>query len=816
MSAHVAPIALRIERDIDGSPLPTWRDPWVRALLVLTLLLQAFAWTRVEGYQIADSVEFMEIAQSLVRGEERVDAGVIRPIGFSFVLLPFFALADWIGIRDQRSVVWCVTLVELLLGCVLVVLTARIAARLGGRACGLAAGFLVATNPVFLQYSTQPESGIPAGVCIALALEKLLVSRAKERISARDAWIGGLWLGAAFLIAYKTLLVSGLLIVLILMRDRWTRRSTWIAAASGLASALFLQSVLDWIMYDTFGASIFNYVAQNTGSVLTSALLHLHYSIGGGIKELALEAANQPKSFWLDRAEDTYRLRAQLTGEDWSGPTDVTPRGKMSPWFYLTELPSMLPWPAIVLLAIGVVFAAIKRNVAAVILVVVFAANVAATSHKGQKEFRLWLPLLPVLMPVVAFGFTSIAGLVLARAGGARRVVTAALFVAVGVLSVRSLTRIETQAFGGYWVAMDWVNERAAEELSVRIEAAERLGHREPEELRVAAAYNWAIFRRGSPVVETVKLPAQLNMWKQYKSDETTGFVHEHADDLASLEEVDIFLVHLPILSEHPELMRFVAVNFDVANVFYDQRTYGDLGPIFALERRTSNPRARRFLEERRGLDARAFQEERQLRGGIDFIDPADPAGDRLEFLGVEYQSVTRHGFGWITYHWRTQRAIRSDWTLVDRITAPDERAVWDNGHRAAYGALPTNRWEPGTIVSEGYLVVPASEPYKPGAEFQPVGGAYRRGDLLPVRCWMGVREYGPDPGDGTLAPVLRELVAARAGATEPERPVGANELYETPDGTQWSADGLIRVRGLLIPVLDAARLPDDGRRIVE
>lgn len=813
MSASVASLATRMDRDVDGAPLPTWRDAWVRALLVLTLCLQAFAWTRVEGYQIADSVEFMEIAQSLVRGEERVDAGIIRPIGFSFVLLPFFALSDWIGMRDLRAVVWCVTLVELLLGCVLVVLTARIGARLGGRVCGLAAGFLVATNPVFLQYSTQPESGIPAGVCIALALERLLISSGKQHISARDAWIGGLWLGAAFLIAYKTLLVSGVLIVLIVLRDRWTRRWTWIAAGGGLVAALILQSVLDWVMYDSFGASVFNYVAQNTGNVVTSVLVKLHFWIGGGIVGVPL--LDQPRSWWLDRAEEMYRLRAQLTGEVWLGPSEISVRGKMSAWFYFTELPSMLSWPSIALLALGATFAAIRRSFAAGILIVVFAANVAAMSNKGQKEFRLWLPLLPVLMPVVAFGFTAIGDLVFARASAMRRFATGFLFAAIGILSVRSLTEIGMRAFGGYWVAMDWVNARAAAELPARAAEAQRHGWREPEHLRVAAAYNWAIFRRGSAVVDVVKLPFQLNMWKQYVPDETTGFVHEHAEDMAGLDEVDVFLVHLPILSEHPELMRFVAARFEVANVFYDQRTYADLGPIYALERRTSNPHARRFLEERRGVDARAFQEERRLHG-FDFIDPEDPAGDRLELLGVEYESITPHGFGWITYHWRTPRAIVGDWTLVDRITAPDERAVWDNGHRAAYGALPTYRWEPGTILSEGYLVVPASEPFKAGGEFRPLGGAYRRGDLLPVRCWMGVREYGPEPEDGSRAPILRELVAARPGEAAPARPVGANELYETPDGTQWSADGLIRVRGLLMPVFDAARLRDDGRGIVD
>lgn len=799
--------------DHDGA-LPGLRDPWVRALLVLTLALQLFAWSRVEGYQIADSVEFMEIAQSIVRGEERVDAGLIRPFGFSFVLLPFFALADWIGMRDLRAVVWCVTLVEILLGCVLVVVTVRVAARVGGRACGLAAGFLVATNPVFLQYSTQPESGIPAGVCIALALDRLLVRRGDERIEARDALVGGLWLGAAFLVAYKTLLVSGVLVLLLALRDRWAHRRTWIAAGAGLAAALLVQSGLDWAMYDAFGASVFNYLAQNTGSVLTSVLLKAHYAIGGGIHGVPL--LEQPRSWWLDRAEDVYRVRADLTGESWHGPSDLSLRGKMSAWFYVTELPSMLAWPSIVLLALGALVAAVKRNVAALILVFLFAANVLAMSNKGQKEFRLWLPLLAILMPVVGLGYAWFAESLLVRLGSVRRIATAALFVAIAGFSLLSLTRIEMRRFGGYWDAMDWVNARAAASLAARTAEAQRLGRAEPEHVRVAAAYHWAIFRRGSPIVDPVKLPWQLNMWDQYLPDEKTGFVPQHGQDLSALEDIDVFVVHLPILSEHPEIMRWVAAGFDVAAAFYDQETYGDLGPIFVLERRTSDPRALRFLDERRGVDAAVFQAERRLRGAVDFLDPADPDGERLELLGIEYRQVPPSGFGWITYHWRAPARPTRDWTLVDRITAPDERRVWDNGHRAAYGALPTDTWEPGTIVSESYLVVPASEAYRSGAPFRPIGGGYRRGDLLPVRCWMGVRAYGPAPADGGRAPIERELVAARPGARVPARPVGADDVYQTADGTQFSADGLVRARGLLLPVIDRARLPDDGRPIPE
>ncbi len=809
--AAAVPVQLA-ELDADERALPSLRDTWVRALIVLTLVLQCFAWWRVEGYQIADSVEFMEIAQSIVRGEERVDAGVIRPIGFSFVLLPFFALADWIGMRDLRAIVWCVTLVEILLGCVLVVLTARVAARVGGRSCAIAAGFLVATNPVFLQYSTQPESGIPAGVCIAFALEKLLVRRGNTALSGRDALVGGLWLGAAFLIAYKTIVVAGVLVVFLVLRDRWAHRRTWTAVCAGLLAAVALQCVLDWVMFDAFGASVFNYLAQNAGGVLNSVLLKAHFLIGGGL--VGVELQDQPRSWWLDRAEDVYRIRAQLTGDNWGGPSEISVRQLKEPWFYFKELPTMLPWPAIALLVLGAGVAAIKRNVAALVLIVMFAANLAAMSNKGQKEFRLWLPLLAILMPIVALGFAWITDVVLARSGPTRRFVTGALFTAIGILSLVSLTEIEMRRFGGYWVAMDWVNARAAATLPARVEEAHRLGRREPEHVRVAAAYHWAIFRRGSPIVDPVKLPWQLNMWPQYKPDEETGFIREHVEDLSALEDVDVFIVHHPILSEHPELMRWVSANFEVAGVLYDQETYGDLGPIYVLERLSSDPRARRFFAEHRGLDVAWFQAERQLRGAVDFIDPVNPDGDRLELLGIEYQSVAPQGYGWITYHWRAPKKPTRDWTLVDRVTAPFETYVWDNGHRAAYGALPTDAWEPGTIVSEGYLFIPAAEPYKNGGRFQPIGGDYRRGDLLPVRCWMGVRFYGPDTLDGTLPTIEHQLVPARPGSLVPLRPVGATDVYETPDGTQFSADGLVRARGMLLPVIDAARVPDDGRPI--
>src|SRR5882672_4137813 len=102
------------------------RDPRVLALLGLVLLLQLGAWRATEGYQIADSVEFMERARSFERGQAMIDSHAIRPFGFSSVLVPFFALADWIGLPDQRAVAWSICILQMVLGLGLVVVSVRL------------------------------------------------------------------------------------------------------------------------------------------------------------------------------------------------------------------------------------------------------------------------------------------------------------------------------------------------------------------------------------------------------------------------------------------------------------------------------------------------------------------------------------------------------------------------------------------------------------------------------------------------------------------------------------------------------------------
>lgn len=180
-------------------------------------------------------------------------------------------------------------------------------------------------------------------------------------------------------------------------------------------------------------------------------------------------------------------------------------------------------------------------------------------------------------------------------------------------------------------------------------------------------------------------------------------------------------------------------------------------------------------------------------------------------------------------------------------MTAPDGHHSFQNNHAPAYGVLPTSTWRPGDVVSESYAFVPAGEPFATPGGYRPLGGAYRRGDLLPISLWMGahledesgaiVRRMvgGPGRGRGLLARAVAELSdledagLARAEARlrlaerlelEPDESAALRTLAVDPVrtwirfGVQSSEDGLFEVGRWFLPVDPRARVPDDGRAL--
>jgi len=140
------------------------------AVLACVFALQIHSWNTLEGYQLADSVEYMERARNLAIGQEvRVD-GAVRSFGFSLLLTPIFWVASLFGAESWHGLAWIVRLLQMGLGLGLVIASARLAERVTGRPIGWAAAALVGANPVFLQYTVSPVSGVAAGLFIALAL----------------------------------------------------------------------------------------------------------------------------------------------------------------------------------------------------------------------------------------------------------------------------------------------------------------------------------------------------------------------------------------------------------------------------------------------------------------------------------------------------------------------------------------------------------------------------------------------------------------------------------------------------------------------
>lgn len=766
-----------VRRGADGEPLPRLSDRRSRWLLLLVAALQVYAWTRLEGYQIGDSVEYMERANSFAIGDDMRFTEVRRSFGFSGLLAPFFWLAHVLGVHDLSLAVAACRLVQLALGLGLVHACHRLGARFGGRDAGFVAGFLVGVNPIFLQYAVDPVSGIASALFIAWGLNVLLDSDSRKR-----SLVGGLWLGASVLMAYQSLVVVAPLVVLFALRNG---RRSWRQSASvvaGLAIALGVQVVLDRISYGTFGVSLSNYLIENVGSVLSRQMWEL------GFRDTA--------AWFYARAQE---IRGDVIVPDMEGG----PRQLQSPLFYLQEIGSMLVAPVLVLGVVGVLRAIFRPGWAQWIVVLTLVINVWVMSNKGSKSFRLWLPLLPLIVPICAMGWVTLAG----RARGVRRFAMQLALVAALVMGVGSLHELNTRQFGVFWQAATFVNDEVAAE--IEREGPRMIRHDVPDPYRIASSYHWAIFGRTSNDLRMTKLPWPLEAWPSLAT--------ERRDEVFEvLGRADWFIAHQPALEQSRDLLEAVNARFDVVAAFWNRSTEAQLGPVLVLRRKGELRVPRSLYEvEPRVEDLDAYRDAhdlvRRLPERHDFLSTGEGDAGRLAFLGWEYETLAGDGFGWITYHWGTPTGIAGDYRIVDRLTTPNGVYAWglhpwQNDHRPARGALPFDEWRAGTVLRESYLVQAGSDPFTP--EYRPMGGAWRRGEELVATLWLQVARFDESGAITTrLAPSLADA----------ERPIdfASGEVLSTEgraaDGRESTADGLLHAGRFLLPLRAEDRWPDDG-----
>jgi hypothetical protein len=759
-------------------------DGAVRVLLAFALIAELLVWWRVRGYSLADSVEFMERARIFVRGETAYDEGLIRPFGFSSVLLPFFVVADWLGMQDVRPLAWAICVLQIVLGLALVLSVAQVGARIAGRRAGLVAGFFAATNPIFLQYSAQPISDIAAAVFIARGLAAAL-----EPGGFRRGLASGLWFGAALLMAYKSLLIALVVLALVALRDRWKKKELATGIAVGLTAGIGVQALLDRLMFGRFGVGFVNYVVSNVLSQLVAVALMLK---------------------WKWAAVPLYRLRQEAMGNSYDVAEDLSIRAKQSPFFYVQHLPQMIVWPLIGLAAIALLQALVRPRWNRWLLIGGFVGSAAVMSAKGSKDFRLWIPLLPFIAPLCAAGWSAWFETRARRGDAIRGALSAAIFAAVLGFNAKALAEIPLRQFGGFWSAIACVNARAADTYAERAATARRFVSADPipPRLRVACGYNWSVYMRESPLVELDKLPWQLNFWAKYDDA-------KKAADLEALEREDAFIVHMPMLTENPELFEWIDAHFEVFAAYFDPNTFDvTLGPILVLVRRTGSRDALTFFDVHPVQSIEEFRKARDLPPPIDYIDAQSPQHERLLFLGYQYRALPGDHYGWITYYWCTPTGLSHDYHFIDRITSADEANPWQNNHEPAYGVHPTSTWRAGEILSEGYPLVPSSNPFKPGERYRPLGGPYRRGELIPVRLWMAVIAYDPQKLAEGKFEIAGQLDIARPGSDVALRIERKQATVEIAPEIEFSNDGLPRVGAFFLPVHPAARVPNDGRPI--
>jgi len=370
------------------------------------------------------------------------------------------------------------------------------------------------------------------------------------------------------------------------------------------------------------------------------------------------------------------------------------------------------------------------------------------------------------------------------------------------VLSLQELHALNTRKYSGYLRAMEWLDAYAATRPEDALSPHDPSGR--PGTLAVASAYNWAVFLRHSPRVHLVKLPAQMNMWKQYPQREN-GRVREHEEILATLEDCDALILHMGVLAQDPRLGAHLAREFDAAAAFWDQSVYEELGAVLVFVRRDLW-RGGRLVERTEAGRADERLAQLSLRGNaLDFV--SNDGRERVRFHGFEVQQLAAQDLWWITYHWTPLTPLSRDWTIVDRLSDPEEREGWQNDHHLTAGRVPRAELVPGELLSEGFLLAPAHAPFERGVEPRFLGGPWRGGDLLPLTLWLGVRELAPGP-EGSAAVVLDTLSPAPidgqawAAPAEGERAGGS--------GTRWTLDGLIQVGSILLPTRPDARIGAD------
>lgn len=762
-----------------------WTDRKLLLILAGALVMQLVTLSRVDGYQLADSVEYMDRANMVVNGEP-FDPRTPRPFTFSALLSPFFLVAKIFAFERFDSVVALVRVAQIAIGLCTIVIVARIGSRLGGRNLGLVAALFMAANVAFLRYTISPVSDPEAMFFMALGLDSLLLPRTRKR-----GFLTGFYLGASILFTYKALPIVALLLVGLFLRERM-RYWAWLkASAVGIVACISLAAALDTKVYGNFGSSIGGYFVTNMVSEVSKGIYHLGFEDAGRwvYNNFSLaEEIDEVKS-----AEGDFRQRESQT-------------------FYFENAPAeFYSWPLLALFLLGCLSVVRRFRYPGTLYLFVTALFLVMMNNKGSKSFRLALPLLPMISLLGAMGWQALRGsTTVAPGGNLLRSVFAALVLLVGVFSVPGMMlRLNLREHGGYWHAMDIVNEEVRRER----ERLEDAGQPVPTPV-VGSAYHWAVSLRQTSDIQLVRLPMEmLQFTPRADREKYTPLVQKMLD---TIESYDWFIAHMQVLWQSPEIMEVINRTFEIHEILYDAELYGKLAPICVLRRRDADDSTgeRTFFElypDRTEAELGAYRDSIQTPTEVLF-ERRTPGGEvqQIELMGFDVATGLGGGdMAWITYHWYAHTDGVEEFGFDVRMTDGDGTAGLTGrpGMLPAYGVHPTSSWRRGTVLRESYPRLLPVEPWK-------FGGAHRRGDLVPTTLWMKVERGGAETDRTTMAVVHPEEgrpLVTQAGLSDADR---RDAFQWESDGRLWDAEGRLRVGGFWMPIPPALQVPDDGRPI--
>ncbi len=719
-------------------PLPRW-GLWVLALLAIGL--QCNTWQNMDGYQLADSVEYMERAQAVVHSETVIDSRQIRSFGYSAILTPIFFFTDLLGYHNAGGVVVLCRLLQMGIGLWLGWICFRLGDALGGAWTGFMAAFVLITNPVFLRFTVSPVAGISAAVCVGMGALMLFEPREKRR-----GFRAGLWLGLALLMAYKTIPITAVLVLLVILRERRHCFQILGPMAVSFVFAIVVQVTLDKVAYGVWGASLLAYLGENVFAILA---------------RIAIEIG-QPQ--WADSLYLWYYSDVF---------TDPLPANRVvtdlqEPGWYWQNLTTFAVFPVAVMAGLGCARALCAGSWKSSLLLVTAVLNVYLFSQKGSKEFRLWLPLLPILASLAGWGFDG-----LLEACRRRRFKQTLLTLTAGsVLWLSLQAQIETGQFGGFWRAMAFVEEQIEggyEPIPLLvdhyIDADEHARNR--GRVRVGCSYHWSVFGREGIKTHLIKLPNQLDGWAHLPPEVQTSEV------LPAIERLDWLILHQPILVApgHALLTYFINDRFTIEAAFWDPAVEKSMGPILVLRRKRDRgfdpmrPTLFDMVNGPRTLPARSVFDVL-----FQFLTLRNPAGRRalthwtaeavrrrlgfnetirlvrpglqedLWVLGSTYETLPGDGLGWLSLYLFTWSPLQANYDFVHELTTLDaspEAPSWTSAHLPVYGVSPTSDWAPGTLIRESWPVIASADHLEWEQLGAPVGSNQRRGQVMGLEHWF-------------------------------------------------------------------------------